>query len=88
MRGHKQYFVEFESDKFDKLSYNHETDDYGSYIHFAGNASTLKSAKSVIRNARKNPSWAADHPRNFKVYDCWADIVPETNHVPCVYFEA
>ena len=69
MRGHKQYFVEFESDKFDNLCYNPETDDYGSYIHFAGNASTIKSAKAVIRNARKNPSWVADHPRNFKVYD-------------------
>ena len=88
MRSSKQYFVEFESDKFNKSRYNPETDDYGCYTHFAGNASTIKSAKAVIRNIRKNPDLADDHPRNFKVYDCWADIDPATNHAPCVYFEA
>ena len=81
----KQFFVEFESDVFDKNSYNRETGEYGSFDHFGGNASTIKSAKSVIRYLRK--LYAADNPRNFRVFDCFAGIDSETHHVPCVYFE-
>lgn len=76
MRGRKQYFVEYESDR--KVC--------GSYTHDAGSASTIRSAKTIIRNVRKHQ--ADENPRNFKVYDCWADIDPATNHVPCVYEEA
>lgn len=75
MRGHKQFFIEYTSDK----------KRCGSYTHTAGNASTIKSAKSIIRSTRKNE--AVYNPRNFKVFDCWADVDEETNHVPCVYFE-
>lgn len=74
-RGCKQYFVEYESDRMI----------CGSYIHTAGMASTIKSAKSIIRNVRKNR--AEYNPRNFKVFDSFADIDSETNHVPCVYEE-
>lgn len=75
MRGHKQFFVQYESSQL--LC--------GDYTHTAGNASTIRSAKSIIRNIRKN--YAEDNPHNFKVYDCWADVEAETNHVPCVYQE-
>lgn len=81
----KQFVVEFESDVFDKNRYNCKTSEYGSFDHFGGNASTIKSAKSVIRNLRK--LYAVDNPRNFRVFDCFADIDPETNHAPCIYLE-
>ena len=75
-RGHKQYFVEYESDK--RIC--------GSYNHTAGNASTINSAKSIIRNIRK--TMAEYNPRNFRVYDSDGEIDEATNFVPCVYMEA
>jgi len=83
--GHKQYFVEYESDKYNRHYYCRETGEYGCYLHDGGNASTLRSAKQVIRNIRKMRE--DEHPRNFKVYDCWADVDETTNHVPCMYEE-
>ncbi len=74
-RGHKQYFVEYESDN--RIC--------GSYNHTAGNANTINSAKSIIRKIKK--MLAEENPRNFRVYDCWADVDEETNSVPCVYSE-
>lgn len=74
-RGHKQYFVEYESDRMICRSYNHP----------GGNASTIKSAKSVIKNIRKQ--MAEYNPRNFRVYDSLGEIDQATNFVPCVYFE-
>lgn len=71
----KQYFVEFTSD----------TRCCGSYQHGAGNAGSIKSAKSIIRNMRK--MYADTNPRDFCVYDRWADVDPKTNFVPCVYSE-
>lgn len=81
----KQFFVEYESDVYNRGHWNQNTNDYGCNIWFAGNASTIRSAKSIIRNIRKNR--VEENPRNFKVYDCWADVEQETDHVPCVYFE-
>ena len=75
MRGHKQYFIQYESDKMI----------CGSNVHTDGNASTINGSKSVIRNIRKR--LAGENPRNFKVYDCWADVDKNTNFVPCVYSE-
>ena len=74
-RGHKQYFIEFESDR--KVC--------GSYRHPGGNASTVKSAKAVIRNLRRLE--ADQKPRNFRVYDSLGEIDEATNFVPCVYAE-
>ena len=74
-RGHKQYFVEYESDRMICNSYNHQ----------GGNASTIKSAKSIIRNIRK--TMAEYNPRNFRVYDSDGEIDEATNFVPCVYAE-
>lgn len=71
----KQYFVTFEDDK--KVC--------GTNEHMAGNASTIRSAKSIIRNIRKE--YVGKNPRNFKVFDSWADVNPETKFVPCVYEE-
>ena len=55
------------------------------YNHHGGNASTIKSAKSIIRNIRK--TMAEYNPRNFKVYDSDGEIDEATNFVPCVYME-
>lgn len=75
MRGHKRYFVEYESDRVI----------CGDNVHHGGNASTIKSAKSIIRNIRKEQ--AERNPRNFRVYDCEGEIEETTNFVPCVYRE-
>lgn len=72
---HKQYFVLYDSDK--KVC--------GSYEHEAGNASTIKSAKGVIRRVREIDK--DNNPRNFRIYDCLADVDKATNFVPCVYRE-
>lgn len=74
-RGHKQFFVEYESDRMICGSYNHP----------GGNASTIKSAKTIIRNIRKQK--AEENPRNFRVYDSLGDIDEKTDFVPCVYLE-
>jgi hypothetical protein len=74
-RGHKQFFIEYESDRMI----------CGSYNHTGGNASTIKSAKAIIKNVRRLD--AEHNPRNFRVYDCWADVDPATDFVPCVYAE-
>lgn len=74
-RDHKQYFIEYESDR--RIC--------GSYNHPGGNASTIQSAKSVIKNIRRMK--AEHNPRNFRVYDSLGEIDPATNFVPCVYVE-
>lgn len=74
-RGHKQYFIEYESDRMICGSYNHP----------GGNASTIKSAKASIRAIRQQQ--AEHNPRNFRVYDSLGDIDPATDFVPCVYAE-
>ena len=74
-RGHKQYFVEYESDRMI----------CGSYRHHGGNASTIKSAKTIIRSIRSQ--MAASNPRNFRIYDSLGEIDEITDFVPCVYFE-
>ena len=81
----KQFFVEYESDRYNRGMWNKQTNYYGCNVWNAGNASTIRSAKSIIRNVRKNH--AEENPRNFKVYDSWADVEPETDFVPCVYAE-
>ena len=63
-RGNKQYFVEYESDKMI----------CGSYNHTAGNASTINSAKSIIRKIRKilkrflEKLWLRDFNKLMKSY--------------------
>ena len=74
-RGHKQYFIEYESDRMICGSYNHP----------GGNASTIKSAKSIIKKIRR--LMAEHNPRNFRVYDSFGDICQSTGFVPCVYAE-
>lgn len=72
----KQFFIMFESDRVV----------CGSNDHILCNASTIKSARAAIRSARKKEYIAEHNPRNFRVYDSWADV-PEDQHVPCVYQE-
>lgn len=72
----KRYYIRFDSDRIV----------CGSNEHTLCNASTLKSAKAAIRSARKKEYIARHNPRNFRVYDTFADC-PEDEHVPCVYQE-
>lgn len=72
----KQYFLEYESDRIICGTNNHS---YGTH------ASTLRTAKGYIGKVRKLQ--ASENPRNFRIYDCWADVDPETDFVPCVYHE-
>ena len=71
----KRFFMKYESDEMICQSFD----------HVYGNASTIKTAKQYIRKCRKNE--AKYNPRNFRIYDSWADVDPETDHVPCVYQE-
>lgn len=70
----KRYFMEYVSDR--KVC--------GSYSHIFAFASSFKTAKGYISRCRKLN--AKDNPRNFCIYDTWADA-PEGQHVPCVYQE-
>lgn len=76
-RPYYRYFIRFESDKVV----------CGSNDHMLCNASSVKSAKAAIRVYRNKEENAEHNPRNFRVYDCWAEVDPETDHVPCVYQE-
>ena len=71
--GHKRFFVRYESDKMI----------CGNYNHFGGNASTIKSAKSIINSIKRE--LVADNPRRFRVYDTESEIDESTNFVQCVY---
>ena len=73
--GYKQYFITCEHD-------NMICGSYESVV--GGRVSTLKNAKTII-NHIKNDSGTFINPHNFKVYDSYADLDIETNHVPCVY---
>ena len=75
----KQYSMEFESDQINHMS------NVGKNNHFWGYASTIKTAKQDISKCRK--AEAARHPRNFRIYDHWAEVDPITNYVPVVYHE-
>lgn len=56
----------------------------GSHIHSLGRGSTMKTMKGYINWYRKHK--AQFNPRNFCVYDTYADGDPN-EHVPCVYQE-
>ena len=45
----------------------------------------MSTCKGYIRKVRKDE--ADKHPRNFRIYDSWAEVDPETGHVPWVYRE-
>lgn len=53
--------------------------------HLYGSACTVSTCKGYIRKIRKDE--ADKHPRNFRIYDSWAEVDPETGHVPWVYRE-
>lgn len=69
----KQYSMQYESDELV----------CGSYNHIYGYASTIKTCKQYISRCKKTE--AQYKPRNFRIYDHWADVDPETDYVPCVY---
>ncbi len=71
----KRYSMHYESDEIVCRS----TD------HLGGYASTIRTAKQYIAKVRKNE--AEHNPRNFRIYDHWADVDPITDYVPCVYHE-
>ena len=74
-RGHKRYFMMYDSDEVVCQS----------TTHIYGNASTVKTAKAYIGKCRK--AMAKHNPRNFRIFDSDADIDPATDYVPCVYQE-
>lgn len=74
-KGHKRYFLEYESDKVI----------CGSNKHHGYQANAIKTLKSAIKKVRKDE--AEYNPRNFVIYDSDADIGWH-EHVPAVYKEA
>ena len=75
----KRYSLHYESDEHNPFS------NIGEYEHIYGNASTIKTAKQYIIRVRKTE--ARHNPRNFRIYDHFADVDPSTDYVPCVYHE-
>ena len=71
----KQYSMQYESDQIC----------FGTNNHTWGMASSIKTAKQYIKRCKKIE--ADRNPRNFRIYDHWADVDPATNYVPCVYQE-
>lgn len=71
----KRYFMIYESDRVI----------CGSRDHTYGNATQLRTAKAYISKCRE--SEAMDNPRNFRIYDTFSDVDPETGFVRCVYHE-
>ena len=51
-----------------------------------GRASTIESAKSIIRKTRKD-NGIFSNPHNFRIYDCFAEVNEATGFVPFVYKE-
>ena len=70
-----------------RYSMHYESDEIvcGSTDHHYGYANTIRTAKQYIARVRKNQ--ADQNPRNFRIYDTWADADPITDFVPCVYHE-
>lgn len=71
----KRYFMKYESDEMVCQSHDHTY----------GQANSIKTCKQYIRNCRKN--YADRNPRNFRIFDSFADVDPVTDFVPCVYQE-
>lgn len=71
----KRYSMQYTSDEIVCRSNN----------HVYGMASTIKTAKQYISRCKKIE--AQYNPRNFRIYDHYADVDPVTDYVPCVYQE-
>ena len=71
----KQYSMQYESDRVT----------CGSHNHMWASASSIKTAKQYISKCRQEK--ALDNPRNFRIFDHYADVDPETGFVPCIYRE-
>ena len=69
----KRYVLMYESDQII----------CGSNEHTWGYADTLKTVKGYISRCRKEDE--RYNPRNFRIYDTWGELDPETNYVPCIY---
>lgn len=79
----KRYLVIYRSNRFDRLGCDPDTDEYGTYWHHWGFASTLKTAKTYKYSILKLKD---EQPSVLRVYDTWADT-QEGEHAPCVYEE-
>lgn len=71
----KQYSMRYESDKVV----------CGSNDHVWAMASTIKTARQYISECKKVD--AQYNPRNFRIYDHYANVDEKTGFVPCVYQE-
>lgn len=78
----KQYSMHYTSDEINIFA----TREDFRYDHFYGYASTIKGAKQYIKRVKES-YLQKFNPRNFRIYDHYADVDPETNYVPCVYRE-
>ena len=80
----KQYTIRYMSDKRSCWRWSYEVGDYvENYDHEYSQTNSLKTAKKWISEIKK--IHAKDNPHNFRIYDHWADVDPETHYVPCVY---
>ena len=71
----KRFSMQYESDEIVCRSNNHTY----------GYASTIKTAKQYIARCRQTQ--VQHNPRNFRIYDHYADVDPNTDYVPIVYQE-
>lgn len=77
--GHKQFFI-----RAYEVRNLQNGCPYGRIVD-VGNASSLKSAKSMIsKYRRENQEY---EPQDFEVFDCWEEVDNKTGFVPCVYKE-
>lgn len=69
-----------------RYSMHYESDEFvcGSNEHVWANANTIKTAKAYIARCRQEE---ANNPRNFRIYDHFADVDESTGYAPCVYQE-
>lgn len=81
----KRYSMSYTSDR----QMGWEEDDNGNFVpsfdHHYGYASSVNVCRQYISRCRKLE--AEHNPRNFRIYDHWADIDGSTGFVPCVYRE-
>lgn len=79
-RGHKQYFLEYESDRII----------CGSNKHHGYEANSIRTLKTDIKRIRKEQ--ADLNPRNFVIYDSDGDLEWNEDlghkHAPAVYKES
>ncbi|MGD6877873.1 hypothetical protein [Bacillus infantis] len=81
----KRYSMQYTSDKRAGWEEDENGNFVPSYNHQYGIANSIKTCRQYISKCKKRD--AEYNPRNFRIYDHFADVDTETNYVPCVYQE-